>query len=704
MFIKKFKKLLRDPEQFFIDAKINKEKRANASKVTVPAGRKPAAPKPAGRKPAAPKPKKVEDVFRFATDYAAVQKIFKASVFDYWLYYEKYNSNIVDDELVLLPTGHALLDRMVADFIQGALGKRVSFVPVWKNMGNLSLADMEYRLRKGDFAVFSHLDKLADAVVLDGKTLVICETASSIVDFFSVKMTSFSKDYYSIALSRVVAAETEAEPDVGSVDVVTAESAQSLRHYHRAGSPGSGHVLFVGENIDYSVPDMTFIERVDSLLGYVLEQIGGMDDLVLVLPPRKNGFISADGLARINAKYNKHIVFGHEVARIDSVFAKDCNVYALSGRDELVVRSVLDAECSERPFELIMHPGKPLLERIQNAEVGVFAVPDPVTNVKITNGRQKHLCEMLGGKGRVSGAGQLGEVLCADFFVQWGAEPNENKHRPDIYRSMLCRPKLYLEDGFVRSIALWTDVSEPTYSVVMDDLGIYYDATKPTTLENILNSSVVFTDEELRVASELVSKIVENKVSKYNYAPMLELGLPDTGRRKVLIVDQKKGDMSIKYGCAGEETFWAMLDAAVDSGMDVYIKQHPCAISGSPDEAHFTRDSIGADKKYKDVHLIGFDINPYSLISEFDEVYVVTSGMGFEALMAGKKVTCFGGAFYSNWGVTDDRFVIGRRSARRTLEEIFHVFYQMLTVYIDPVSESRCSLERLVDYIVETRG
>ena len=38
-----------------------------------------------------------------------------------------------------------------------------------------------------------------------------------------------------------------------------------------------------------------------------------------------------------------------------------------------------------------------------------------------------------------------------------------------------------------------------------------------------------------------------------------------------------------------------------------------------------------------------------------DAVYVVTSTMGFEALLVGKPVTTFGVPWYAGWGVTDDR-------------------------------------------------
>ena len=40
---------------------------------------------------------------------------------------------------------------------------------------------------------------------------------------------------------------------------------------------------------------------------------------------------------------------------------------------------------------------------------------------------------------------------------------------------------------------------------------------------------------------------------------------------------------------------------------------------------------------------------PLSFVEAFDEVYVATSQMGFEALLMGKVVHTFGAPFYAGW-------------------------------------------------------
>ena len=146
-------------------------------------------------------------------------------------------------------------------------------------------------------------------------------------------------------------------------------------------------------------------------------------------------------------------------------------------------------------------------------------------------------------------------------------------------------PFLCLEDGFLRSVGLGS--AEPPLSIVVDDLGIYYDATQPSRLESFITRPR--TPEEVVRAQALATAWRHARVSKYNYARDPVDSLPE---RYVLVVDQTWGDASIRYGMADESSFHRMLDAALAENQDctILLKVHPEVMAGH------TRGHIDLDK------------------------------------------------------------------------------------------------------------
>ena len=153
----------------------------------------------------------------------------------------------------------------------------------------------------------------------------------------------------------------------------------------------------------------------------------------------------------------------------------------------------------------------------------------------------------------------------------------------------------------------------------------------------------------LKRAQDGIAAVVAARLSKYNAAP--EWRLPPSARPRVLVIDQCRGDASIPGALADSEQFRRMLAAAraEHPRAEILIKVHPAVQAGrrvghfSPvDEDHRTR-------------LLTAPCNPISLLQEVDQVYVVSSQMGLEALLVGVPVTCFGVPFYAGWGLTDDR-------------------------------------------------
>jgi capsule polysaccharide export protein KpsC/LpsZ len=343
-------------------------------------------------------------------------------------------------------------------------------------------------------------------------------------------------------------------------------------------------------------------------------------------------------------------------------------------------------------------------ERLFNREpLDVIAIPSSTTTLETV---QRYLMPMLNARTAVSTAPanfDIKSAASAEVFFQWGITETNNKKRQREIASELGRSVVYIEDGFIRSIDIGLS-KEPGLSIILDDTTSYYDATRTSRLERMLQSDAELTREQKARARLAINKIVENRVSKYNHAPDVKLTIGSPERRKIMLIDQRHGDQSIESGLGSEALFDKMLHDALKkhSDCDILIKQHPDAIKGGK-SSYFSNEKLAFTKYMNNVHPILFDVNPYALFDLVDEVYVMTSGMGFEALMAGKKVNCYGVPFYSGWGQTQDQQSLSSRTRSRSIEEIFFYSYIESSRYYDPQKEETVEVEDIVDYIVLNR-
>jgi len=173
----------------------------------------------------------------------------------------------------------------------------------------------------------------------------------------------------------------------------------------------------------------------------------------------------------------------------------------------------------------------------------------------------------------------------------------------------------------------------------------------------------------------------------------------NAARSRVLVVDQTQGDASIPCGLASASTFAVMLDAArrENPGACVYVKTHP-EVSDGAKRGHYT--DLQADAH---TVLLREAVNPLSLLPHMDRVYVVTSHMGFEALLAGVPVTCFGMPWYAGWGVTDDRVQCARRGKPRSVAELFAAAYLHYTRYLNPQTHALGTIFDVIDWLAHQR-
>ena len=294
-----------------------------------------------------------------------------------------------------------------------------------------------------------------------------------------------------------------------------------------------------------------------------------------------------------------------------------------------------------------------------------------------------------------------------DTFLCWEIRPLECSLKILQHALNTNKKVIYAGDSFLRSINTHADVEASPYfqkgiSFTFDDLTSYFDATRPSRMEQMLNNKdLVISAEQRKRAKYCIKKIVDNHLTKYNHQPIYEPSIGIPGKKKVLVVDQSYGDMSITKGLANEQTFKNMLNTAIieNPDADIIIKTHPDTIARKGKGGYYT-----GLKNHDNIYTQTTPINPISLIKYCDKVYVCSTQFGFEALMCNKDVYVFGMPFYAGWGVTKDRQTCQRRTNKRSLEEIFYIAYILYSYYVNPETGKQCEIEEAMDYLIRLRA
>jgi capsular polysaccharide export protein len=254
-----------------------------------------------------------------------------------------------------------------------------------------------------------------------------------------------------------------------------------------------------------------------------------------------------------------------------------------------------------------------------------------------------------------------------------------------------------IEDGFLRSVGLGADLTLPL-SWVFDDVGIYYDSTRPSALEERIQAGS-FTGEDRRRAAAFRERILRAGLTKYNIAAPGWVR-PAHARNVVLVPGQVETDASIRNGAAGVRTNFELLREVRRARPDAWIvyKPHPDVVAGL--RGRGLREDDAASQC--DEILAQADMD--SLLAQVDEVHVMTSLSGFEALVRGKRVTCWGQPFYCGWGLTEDRAPVSRRTRRATLDELVFAALIEYPLYLDRETRARCAPEQAIESLVAWRA
>ncbi|MCZ4354439.1 capsular polysaccharide biosynthesis protein [Roseovarius aestuarii] len=285
---------------------------------------------------------------------------------------------------------------------------------------------------------------------------------------------------------------------------------------------------------------------------------------------------------------------------------------------------------------------------------------------------------------------RLGLPGAKDAVAVWGHSPYAKRGEAMAARSGAAL--IRIEDAWLRSIHPARAGGEPPLGLVMDHTGAHFDASRPSDLETLLATHPLDDTALMDRARGAIQRLQEAHLSKYNaYDPLAPC--PEPGY--VLVIDQTRGDASVRLGGADANTFREMLYYAQEDnpGARIVIKTHPETAQGQ------RAGYFGPGDTSERITLCQTPVSPWALLEGATAVYTVSSQMGFESIFAGHRPHVFGHPFYAGWDLTEDRHPLSlpRRGRPLSRAQIFAAAMILYPIWYDPYRDELCPLERAID-------
>jgi len=286
--------------------------------------------------------------------------------------------------------------------------------------------------------------------------------------------------------------------------------------------------------------------------------------------------------------------------------------------------------------------------------------------------------------------------------IAWSASATEERERACKEAGI---PFARMEDGFLRSVGLGAALARGA-SAAFDTTGIYFDATRPSDLETMLETAEVSAAEIAR-AKALREAIVAARLTKYNVGKRGGATIFPTDKLGILVPGQVADDAGIlktlsrTVDCSGRTNVNESLLSAVRArNPDAFIvyKPHPDV------EADLRKGRVPEEVALRHADAVVRDIDILDLIDQCDRIETVSSLAGFEALLRGKDVTVHGMPFYAGWGLTTDLTQCPRRGRKRGIDELVYFALIAYGRYIDPETLLHCPPERVIDNLARLRA
>ena len=254
---------------------------------------------------------------------------------------------------------------------------------------------------------------------------------------------------------------------------------------------------------------------------------------------------------------------------------------------------------------------------------------------------------------------------------------------------------LRMEDGILRSRGLGAALTPPL-SLALDQPSLYFDPSTDGILDRLIAASGDLPPGEIRRVERLVARITRHSLTKYNISGDLpELA---AGPHTILVPGQVEDDASIRYGAHEVRTNLDLLrkTRAENPGARILWKPHPDV------EAGLRKGAVAADDLEGLADYSLNNVGAAQALAAADEVWTITSTMGFEALLRGLPVTCLGMPFYAGRGLTTDHAPRpAHRQTEATLEGLAHACLIGYPRYFDPRTGAPISAEEAVSLLAD---
>jgi capsular polysaccharide export protein len=203
-------------------------------------------------------------------------------------------------------------------------------------------------------------------------------------------------------------------------------------------------------------------------------------------------------------------------------------------------------------------------------------------------------------------------------------------------------------------------------------------------------------------AANLRQRIIREGVTKYNVGAGV-WQRPANAARVILVPGQVESDASITFGapvgaCSVRRNM-ALLQAVRQANPDAYVvyKPHPDVLAGLRLQGENEDSALNwCDEVVTAVPMA-------VMLDCVDEVHVITSLAGFEALLRGKTVCCYGQPFYAGWGLTMDRAPLARRTRRLSLDALVAGALILYPTYVSRITRQFTTPERVLDELLQWR-